>query len=115
MARHRGFDIRLAPKVEEQVRELARRHQGEVRQLIGAQDRLAREGTRAPGVKRLSSLDLWEVRAGRTRLYFCPVRGTNQLAVGAMAVKTTKRLRMARLKDIERSVHHWRAELEAAR
>ena len=68
----------------------------------------------APGpavLKKLRSLDLWEIRVGRHRLFFCLVPGTNQLAVGALLEKTSRRIEMARLRQIEREVHRWRDAL----
>ena len=65
--------------------------------------------------KKLKSLDLWEIRAGDARLFFCLVPGTQQLAVGAMVVKTVRRLPMTQLKRIERACHRWRHVLEGER
>ena len=114
MTRPRRWDVRISPVVEEQVRELARKagdSMNDARRISAAQDRLARNGTRASGVKKLRSLDLWEIRAGRHRLFFCLVPGTNQLAVGALLEKTSRRIEMARLRRTERDVHRWRDAL----
>ena len=112
MTRHRGFDVRVSPEVEAQIREWARTQRSDARKVIDAQDRLAREGTRAPGAKKLQGLDLWEIRAGRFRVFFCLVPRTNQLAIGAVLAKTARRIRMAKLKRVEREVHRWREESE---
>jgi hypothetical protein len=114
MTRPQRWDVRIAPDVEEQVRALARRSgdsMNDARRISVAQDRLAYGGTRASGVKKIRSLDLWEIRAGRHRLFFCLVPGTNQLAVGALFEKTSRRIEMARLRQIEREVHRWRDAL----
>ncbi len=75
---------------------------------------MARSGTRATGAKKLRSLDLWELRIGAYRAYFCRVPGTPVLAVGVLEVKKTKKLRMTQLKAIERKVHQWRDVLKEA-
>jgi hypothetical protein len=118
MTRRKGFDVCVAPQVERHIRRLAQ-HGGaaadDARHLLAAQDRLALNGTRADGVKKLRALDLWEIRAGRYRLFFCLVPRSNLLAVGVVLAKTSRRIRMARLKRIELEVHQWRDELERER
>ena len=76
---------------------------------------LASMGTRANGARKLQSLELWEVRAGRHRLFFSPVPGTHKLAVGALIVKEVRRIKMSRLRHIEHKVHIWRDALRADR
>ena len=118
MTRQEGFDVRVAPAVADQVRALALRSgdpADDARRIYAAQDRLARNGTRAEGVRKLRSLDLWEIRAGRYRLFFCLVPGTRRLAVGAPQAKTSGRIRMATLRQIELDVHRWRDRLGSAR
>ncbi len=115
MTRHEGCTVHVSRRVREQIRQLGQRHQRESHQATSALDRLARAGTRASGVSKLQGLDLWEIRAGQVRLFFCPVAGSHEVAVGAMTVKKTKRLRMTRLKHLESVVHGWRAEVENER
>lgn len=110
MTRPRGFDVRVAPEVLE-VLERSRDHRERVR-FLSAVDRLALHGTRAPGAKKLISLDLWEVRYGDSRAFFCPVPGTRKLAVGAVLRKKSRKLAMSHLRAAERSVHRWRSRLE---
>jgi len=115
MTRHRTFDVRVAPDVEQAVRAMAHRPgtaSTDAKHVLAAQQRLAAFGTRANGAKKLRSLALWEIRAGRQRIFFCPVPGTRRLAVGALIVKSTSRLRTAKLKAIEHEVHRWRDELK---
>jgi len=83
----------------------------DARWISAAQDRLARNGTRAEGTKKLRALDLWEIRAGQFRLFFCPVPGQRVLAVGSVVVKSSRRIKMAKLQQIERAVHRWRDTL----
>ena len=109
MTRHQRFGVRVAPEVERQTRRLARKDRVAARQLIGAQDRLAREGTRAMSAKKLKSLDLWEIPAAANLVLW------GWLAVGAMVVKTVRRLPMTQLKRIERACHRWRHVLEGER
>jgi len=118
MTRHKEFDVRVAADVEQTIRAMARGVGGtatDARHLLAAQQRLAASGTRANGASKLRSLEIWEVRAGRCRLFFVPVPGTHWLAVGAIAVKTRRRLRMLKLESIERRVLRWRQELEETR
>ena len=118
MTRPQGFDVRVAPEVERVVGELALRRgksMDDARWISAAQDRLARSGTRAEGAKKLRALDLWEIRAGRYRLFFCLVPRTNLIAVGAVLAKSSRRIRMAQLKRVERNVHSWRDRLELGR
>ena len=115
MTRHQGYDIRVAPEVKEQIRQLGLQRRRESRQAVSALDRLAHEGTRAAGASKLRGLDLWEVRAGQIRLFFSPVPRSRRIAVGAMVVKKTKRLRMARLRHLESVTHRWRTEVENER
>lgn len=118
MTRHEGFDVRLAPEVVRAIRELTRQSGkavDDVRRIYAAQDALRRTGTRAAGVKKLRSLETWEIRAGRYRLFFCRLPGTRVIAVGAVVVKSSRRIRMARLRQIERRVQAWRRELEEDR
>lgn len=63
-------------------------------------------------MKKLRGLDLWEMRTGDHRAFFCPVRGTNLLAVGAFGSKKTAKFKMTKLRAIERRVHHWGDNLE---
>ena len=83
----------------------------DMRRVWAAQERLARAGTRAKGARKLRSLDLWEIRAGQFRLFFCPVPGQRVLAVGSVVVKSSRRIKMAKLQQIERAVHRWRDTL----
>jgi hypothetical protein len=112
MTRHKGFDVRVSPEVLDGI-ERSRDAIEEVR-FFDAIDRLSRDGTRAPGTRKLKSLDLWEIRFGESRAFFSLVPGTRLLAVGAIATKKSRRLRMSRLRSIEKAVHRWRRELENA-
>ncbi len=76
---------------------------------------LSISGTRATSVKKLRALDLWEIRVGDRRAFFCPVRGTSILAVGALEPKRAKRFRMTKLRAIEQRVHRWRDAMEETR
>jgi len=78
-------------------------------------ERLRREGTRAHGAKKLKDLDLWEIRAHDWRAFFVPLSRGNRIAVGAILTKRSQRIRMRKLKHIERVVHHWSDEVEASR
>ncbi len=111
MTRHDAYDVRVAPEVLEQIERS--RDPRELVRFFDALDRLSRQGTRAPSAKKLESLDLWEVRYGDRRAFFCLVPGTTMLAVGAVLVKRSRKLRMSRLRAAERSVHRWRRRLEA--
>lgn len=118
MTRHRGFDVWVAPNVTEVIRDMAGQPgtvADDARRIRAAQRRLAISGTRAVGARKLRSLDLWEIRAGRYRLFFCPVPGRAQITVGALVLKTSRRLRSAKLQSIERMVHRWRDEVEEMR
>jgi hypothetical protein len=64
------------------------------------------------GVKKLKGLDLWEIRVGTFRAYFCLVPGSGEVAVGALLEKKTGRHRPAELKTIEARVHRWRDDVE---
>lgn len=110
MTRHPGFDIRIAPEVLGLL-EQSRDPTEEIR-FFDAIDRLSRHGTRAPGTRKLKALDLWEIRFGESRAFFCLVPGTRILAVGVIAMKKTRRLKMSRLRWIEQTVHRWRRRLE---
>jgi hypothetical protein len=114
MTRPQRWDVRIAPDVEEQVRALARRdpHARFVADIKSAMALMIVSGTRATGVKKLRGLDLWEIRISDHRAFFCPVRGTSVLAVGALEAKKTEKFKMTRLRAIERRVHHWRDNLE---
>ena len=115
MTRHQGFDVRVAPEVERELKDLAHGHGHaavDARRIRQAIQRLEAEGTWANGVRKMQSLALWELRAGDYRLFFCQLRGTRRLAVGAMARKSRQRLPMRHLKRIETEVRRWREELE---
>jgi hypothetical protein len=114
MTRPQRWNVRVSPTVEEQVRLLARRdpHARLVADIKIAMALLSVSGTRATGVKKLRGLDLWEMRIGDHRAFFCPVRGTNLLAVGALESKKTAKFKMTKLRAIERRVHHWGDNLE---
>ena len=115
MSRPSGWSVRVSPDVDDAILAVARRDSSArlVTDVLAGFDRLARSGTRATGVKKLRSLDLWEIRLGDYRAYFCPVPGTDLLAVGVLEAKRTRRLRMERIKTIERKVHGWRDSLAA--
>ena len=118
MTRHRGFDVRVAPQVEQQLLRLAQRpghSMVESRRIRAALLLLESMGTRASGTKKMKSLDLWEIRAGRYRLFFALVPGTSRIAVGALIAKDAQRIKMTRLKLIECKVHQWRDESQAER
>jgi hypothetical protein len=115
MTRHQGFDVRVAPDV---LAALAGVPPGVPRTRIarafaGAMDRLGHAGTHAAAAKKLKGLDLWEVRVEDRRVFFRPVARSNVIAVGFIATKRSRRLRMSRLKHIERAVRRWSDELEA--
>ncbi len=117
MTRHSGWEVRVSAEVNEAIVREARREAdarivADVRNAMGL---LRINGTRATGAKKLRALDLWEIRIGDFRAYFCPVRGTNLLAVGALEAKRTRRLRMTKLRMIERRVHRWRDTLKETR
>ena len=112
MTRPERWDVRIAPDVLEA---LERRH--DLRDQVSffdAIDRLSRQGTRAPGTKKLASMDLWEVRFRDSRAFFCLVLGAPVIAVGAVLIKKKRRLRMSSLQAAERAVHRWRKRLEDA-
>jgi hypothetical protein len=69
---------------------------------------LTSQGTRASGAKKLKSMDLWEIRVGDYRAYFCLVSGTNELAVGAFAPKRTYKQSPRTMKGLEMKTHRWR-------
>ena len=110
-----SWQVRASPDVEQVIRQVARGRASArlVADYRAGLDQLARSGTRANGVKMLRSLELWEVRMGEYRAFFCPVPGTGVIAIGALVAKRTGKLRMKRLRTIERRVHRWRDELEA--
>ena len=117
MTRHQEFDVRLSPDVERALDALAAAGgigAADSRRAMRALRRLREEGVWARGVQRMRSLDLWEIRAGDYRLFFCPVPGTRRLAVGAMVRKTRQKLPMRQLKRVESRVRQWRAEVEEA-
>ena len=67
MTRHKGWEIRVSPDVEDTVRSAGRDHGISTRlprDFRGAMNRLNRNGTRAAGAKKLKSLDLWGIRIG---------------------------------------------------
>ena len=118
MTRHQRFDVRVAPEVEKRMLDLAERSGAarvESRHIRAALLLLGSMGTRAHGAKKLKSLELWEIRAGRHRLFFTLVPGTRRLAVGALIAKDARRIGMTRLKLIERKVHLWRDKVLADR
>ena len=117
MTRHQRFDVRVAPEIERALKEMAAAHgaaAADSQRMLRALRRLREEGVWACEVQKLQSLDLWEVRAGEYRLFFCPIRGTRRLAVGAMVRKSRQRLPMRRLRRIESRVHRWCIEVEEA-
>jgi hypothetical protein len=110
-----GWRVRISPEVEAIIVEAGGRHGTSaelIRDFRHAMRRLAWNGTRASGAKKLRSLDLWEIRVGDHRAYFSLVPGNNVLAVGALVVKRTRRHRAQQLKTIERRVLRWRGALE---
>ena len=111
MTRHQRFDVRVAPEVVEVLS--SRKASASLSQQFGqAMRRLEQFGTRATGAKKLAGLNLWEIRAGEYRAYFCPVPGKRVLAVGALVPKKAKRHRSARLSSIETRVHRWRRAVQ---
>jgi hypothetical protein len=108
MTRHQGFDVRVAPEVEAALLrgdpQLHARFTVEMR-------RLREHGTRSRSAKKLHGLDLWEVRIADHRAFFRRIPGTRTIAVGALVVKRRKRLRMGKLRVIERQVRRWENEL----
>lgn len=114
MSKPPGWEVRISPDIDETLLGVARgRASSElIADFRGAMDLLARNGTRANGAKKLRSLDLWEIRVGDHRAYFCPVSGATVLAVGVLEAKNTKRLPSRKLKTIERKVHRWRDTVE---
>ncbi len=115
MTRHSGWEVRVSPDVKRTVQSAAHDHGASARlprDFRRAMNRLNRNGTRAAGAKKLKSLDLWEIRIGVYRAYFCPIRGTDVIAVGALVVKKTRRHRSSLLKTIETRVHRWRDAVE---
>jgi hypothetical protein len=117
MTRQEGFDVRVSRRVFDAIDPASRGTDAarSGRAFFDAMDRLSREGTRAGGVKKLGSLDLWEIRFGDRRAFFSLVPGARQIAVGAVSTERVKRMRMAKLKMIEHIVHRWRDELEESR
>ena len=115
MTRHESFDVRVAPDVEEVLTALAASRGSaatDSQRLLRALRHLRDEGIWARNVQKMQSLDLWELRAGDYRLCFCPVRDSRRLAVGSVARKARRKLPMRQLKQIEKKVHRWRAEVE---
>lgn len=117
MTRHQRFDVRVAPPVLEAVAgiSLGVPQTRRARAFADAMERLRREGTRAHGAKKLKGLDLWEIRADEWRAFFVPVPRGRRIAVGAILAKRSRRVRMSRLKHIERVVHDWSDQVEADR
>ncbi len=114
MTRHTGWDVRISPDVIRAVRDTTvSGGSTPIRaQFVTEIDRLQRFGTRANGVKKMRSLDLWEIRSGDRRVFFCLGPHAGMIAVGAIERKTSKRLRMTKLQTVERKVHRWRDQLE---
>ena len=114
MTRHRRYDVRLSPEVEQALHpvrpdpETAKR----ARRFFDAMDRLSDQGTRAGGVKKIQGSELWEMRLGDRRVFFCLVAGTRLIAVGAVVTKKTRKLRAGKLHSIENAVQAWRDALE---
>jgi hypothetical protein len=114
MTRHQGWDVHVAPDVPAAIDEGAAKSERTKRRaaFAGAMDRLGRQGTRTNGVKKMKGLDLWELRIGDTRVFFIRVTRSNLIAVGAIATKRSRRMRMSRLQHIERVVHEWGDRVE---
>jgi len=107
----KGWQVRVAPDVTEFVDGSARRHGDSLRlatRFHQAMSALASQGTRANGAKKLKSMDLWEIRVGDHRAYFCLVPDTNELAVGAFAPKRTRKQSPRTMKGLEMKTHRWR-------
>ena len=112
MTRHQGLDVRVAPEVRQLLRRSARSDARLQGRFITQMRRLGTSDTRARSAKKLVALDLWEVRIGSHRAFFCPVPGSRRIAVGALVFKDAQKLRMAKLRAIERQVHQWRDRLK---
>ena len=118
MTRQEGFDVRVSRRVFDAIDPASRGTDAarSGRAFFDAMDRLSREGTRAGGVKKLGSLDLWEIRFGDRRAFFSLVPGARRDRCGrgehgasqADANGTSSR-------SIEHIVHRWRDELEESR
>jgi len=111
------WQVRVSVDIEDRMRGLARKRPSArlAADFRAALDRLAMSGTRANGVKKLSSLQLWQVRIGDHRAFFDLVPGSRVIALGALVTKRRSRLDMKELMAVQRRVHRWRDELEAER
>jgi hypothetical protein len=111
------WQVRVSVDIEDRMRGLARERPSArlAADFRAALDRLATSGTRANGVKKLSSLQLWQVRIGDHRAFFDLVPGSRVIALGALVTKRRSRLDMKELMAVQRRVHRWRDELEAER
>jgi hypothetical protein len=108
MTRRQGFDVRVAPEVEAA---LLQGHPRLSAKFTVEMRRLREYGTRSRSAKKLRGLDLWEARVADHRAFFRLIPGTRTIAVGALVAKRRKRLRMDKLRVIERQVHRWESEL----
>lgn len=116
MTRRPHFDVRIPPAVRRLVDPGDSGHGARrASHFFDGMDRLSIEGTRAAGVKKLKGREVWEMRLGDRRAFFCLVPGTRIIAVGALSTKKSRRLSSNRLRVIERAVHAWRTALEDER
>ena len=112
MTRHQGFDVRVAPEVEDVLRRSESSGTSLRGRFLVEAERLAAFGLRSRSARKLRGLDLWEARVGDHRAFFRLVPGTRTIAVGALVSKRTRRLRMDKLRAIERQVRTWENELK---
>jgi hypothetical protein len=102
----------VAPQVEATLLKADREGRPLRAWFVVAMRQLATNGLRAPSARKFKGLDIWEVRVGDHRAFLRPVSGTHTIGVGALLPKRTQRIRMDRLKLIERQVDEWSCELE---
>ena len=117
MTRQQGFDVRVSPLVLTALERApaSAPRTGRARGFARAMRRLEREGTRAADAKKLSGLDLWEIRFESHRAFFRLVPRSDIIAVGFVQTKKSSRIPMRRLRHIERAVRAWSDDLEAGR
>jgi mRNA-degrading endonuclease RelE of RelBE toxin-antitoxin system len=111
MTRPQGFDVRVAPEVEHVLQRADRSGTPLRARFLVETERLAAHGLRSRSTRKLGGLDLWEARIGDYRAFFRLVPGTRTIAIGALVAKRTKRLRMDKLRAIERQVRTWENDL----
>jgi hypothetical protein len=112
MSRPDPFDVRVSPAIEDRLRELDHAGSTLPARFVTAVDRLAANGLDGRAARKLTSLDLWEVRVGDHRAFLRLVRGSRMIAVGSFVPKRRSRLNARMLATIERQVQRWVDDLQ---